>query len=277
MNDEIQTEELSIGIVMRTKNRTVLLRRAIESVLNQSYQNWMLIIVNDGGDSTQVDMLFRHYEKQLNDRCKVIHNEISVGMEAASNIGLKTLDTNMAVIHDDDDSWAPEFVSRMLSIYSLERKKMHTIRGVVCHCHRVIESTVGNIITVKELENFNQNIKAGILSIARMLKMNVMPPICFVFDLSVCKQIGMYDESLPVLGDWDFHIRYMMEYDLWMLPESLAFYHHRIDAVGDMGNSVNAGLDKHVTYRKIIENKWLNTKINYQLKYGLYKKTKNLL
>ncbi|NJM37000.1 MAG: glycosyltransferase family 2 protein [Akkermansiaceae bacterium] len=260
MSESLNSTDLSVGIVMRTKNRSVLLRRAIESVLNQRYQNWILVIVNDGGNPDEVDMLFERYKDSFKDRCKLIHNKFSLGMEAASNLGLNALSTDMGVIHDDDDSWAPEFLSRMISIYNLEKIKV-PIRGIVCYCHKIFETTTGNIINIVKLENYNQHISPGILSMARMINSNIMPPICFMFDLSICKKIGMYDESLPVLGDWDFHIRYMMESDIWMIPESLAFYHHRVNATGDMGNSVNAGLAKHITYRKILENKWLRNDI----------------
>ncbi|WP_368859267.1 glycosyltransferase family A protein, partial [Xenorhabdus bovienii] len=48
---------MSVGIVTRTKNRAVLLRRALESVKDQTYPHWQLVIVNDGGQPEPVDAL----------------------------------------------------------------------------------------------------------------------------------------------------------------------------------------------------------------------------
>jgi len=40
----------SVAIIMRTKNRPILLARALKSVLEQEYQNWHLYLINDGGE-----------------------------------------------------------------------------------------------------------------------------------------------------------------------------------------------------------------------------------
>jgi glycosyltransferase involved in cell wall biosynthesis len=250
-----------IGIVMRTKDRNVLLKRAIESVLNQSYQNWQLVIVNDGGDIIEVDNLVAYYTLASAGRLRVFHNLVSMGMEEASNLGLGCLDAEMVIIHDDDDSWAPEFLDRMYSVYLLEKSKNSTVGGICCYCHRVNEIVVGNMITIVSVKTFNQHLDAGILPIWKMIQQNQMPPICFLFDLSLCRKIGGFDSTLPVLGDWDFHLRFMLENEIWILPESLAFYHHRVGLTGSLGNSVHAGVDKHLLYRKILENRWLRSDV----------------
>ncbi|MGR9051111.1 MAG: glycosyltransferase family 2 protein [Gammaproteobacteria bacterium] len=99
-----------VAIITRTKNRNILLRRAIESVLGQHFRNWLMVIVNDGGDAEAVDRLVAEYESQFRGRSKVIHNPNSLGMEAASNVGIKNSDSRYLVIHDDDDSWHPAFL-----------------------------------------------------------------------------------------------------------------------------------------------------------------------
>ena len=45
----------SVAVVMRTKDRPVLLPRALASVLSQTHQNWRLYLVNDGGDRQAFD------------------------------------------------------------------------------------------------------------------------------------------------------------------------------------------------------------------------------
>ena len=261
----------SVGIVMRTKNRNVLLRRAIQSVLNQTYKYWHLVIVNDGGNRDELEYLLSTVPATDKQKITVFHNAESLGMEAASNIGIKFLDTELAVIHDDDDSWAPEFLSRMVTVYDVEKHKTAQIGGIVCHSNRVIETTSGNIIQVEKIEPFNQWIPPGIISLSRMFESNMFVPISFLFELDVCKEIGMFNEKLPVLGDWDFHIRFLMLRDIWMLPESLAFYHYRLDAGALFGNSVIEGVDKHRKYRLILENEWIRQDIkNQTIGLGFY-------
>lgn len=253
---------VSIGVVTRTKNRPVLLRRALESVIKQSYKNWHLVVINDGGNPDEVDSLINYYLIGNENKITVLHNAFSVGMEAASNLGLKVLDTDYAVIHDDDDSWSPEFMSRMLSVIEVEKQKLPSIKGVMCYSNRVIESVNGNFVTVNHTEPFNHWIPPGLISLERMLFENMFPPISFIFSLPLCKDLGMFNDKLPVLGDWDFHIRFLLKADIWVLPEVLAFYHHRPDSDGVLGNSVISGLDKHKLYRSLLSNQWLRDDIN---------------
>jgi glycosyltransferase involved in cell wall biosynthesis len=248
---------LSVGIIMRTKNRNVLLRRAIESVIHQRFQNWRLVIVNDGGDPQGVEFLVGHYAGGLKGRVALTHNPRSLGMEAASNIGLKQLDTDMAVIHDDDDSWSPEFLARMTGVYAKEKQRFPRVGGIVCYSNKVVERVEGNLIAIEELVAYNQWIEPGVLSMECMCEDNMFPPISFLYELDVGKRIGLYDEALAPLADWDFNIRFMLEKDIWLLPESLAFYHYRRDLSGDLSNTVVAGVDTHRLLRKIMINEWL--------------------
>src|SRR5690606_31325740 len=98
-----------IGIITRTKNRPILLRRALQSVVNQTLEDWQLVVVNDGGEKGPVDALFKEFSAAFKGRAQVIHNPQSQGMEAASNIGLDALKTEYAMVHDDDDSLHTEF------------------------------------------------------------------------------------------------------------------------------------------------------------------------
>ena len=64
----------NITIIMRTKNRPILLRRAIFSVIQQVYSDWRLIIINDGGDPDAVDRHLKDVEAAQKYKITVIHN-----------------------------------------------------------------------------------------------------------------------------------------------------------------------------------------------------------
>lgn len=117
----------SVAIITRTKNRPVLLARALNSVLEQKYHNWHLYIVNDGGDKHAVDNLVDVYADQFGDKITVIHNEKSLGMEAASNCAFHLANEEFMVIHDDDDSWHPDFLLETVAFL----KKNQNAVGVI--------------------------------------------------------------------------------------------------------------------------------------------------
>ena len=60
-------------VVTRTKNRPLLLERAIVSVISQDYPNWKHIIVNDGGESQPVENLIEKYADAYKGRVQTIH------------------------------------------------------------------------------------------------------------------------------------------------------------------------------------------------------------
>jgi FkbM family methyltransferase len=247
----------SVGIVTRTKDRMVLLRRALESVRDQSYPDWQLVVVNDGGASEPVDWLIGEVFSG-DPRVRVIHHQESRGMEAASNAGLARLDTDYAIIHDDDDSWAPEFLSVMIGTLRRRQEIFASVRGIVCRSNEVYETVLGNEIIIERVEPwkflYSDSLDEGFLSIQRVLIRNQFPSIAFIFDLPAAKKLGLFDEGLPLLGDWDFHTRFALLHDVWVHTEYLAFYHHRVSAGGSIGNSTRTGADKHRLYNQKIRN-----------------------
>src|SRR5579872_6127308 len=98
-------EAPKVAVLTRTKNRPLLLRRALDSVLAQTFTEWQHVIVNDGGDRGEVDALVEHVGKRYGDRVKVVHHERSQGMGAAGNAALRASTSEYVVFHDDDDSW----------------------------------------------------------------------------------------------------------------------------------------------------------------------------
>jgi glycosyltransferase involved in cell wall biosynthesis len=251
----------TVGIVTRTKDRPVLLKRALDSIVNQSFQEWNLVIVNDGGDSAPVDKLLEYYESVAKHRIKVIHNSESHGMEAASNLGIAALDCEYLAIHDDDDSWAPEFLSITLSELEHTRKQFPTTAAMLAMANSVFERVDRNLVIVEHTEPYKPWVNRGPLSLDAMLIENQFAPIQALWRMDAAKDVGLFRESLLVLGDWEFNIRFMLKYEIGIIPQTLAFYHHRIDDSGIYGNSIYAASTRHQTYAQLLRNEWLRNDI----------------
>jgi glycosyltransferase involved in cell wall biosynthesis len=248
-----------VAVVTRTKDRNLLLRRAISSVLSQAFADWIMVIVNDGGSEAGVDKLVEEHREQFRGRCLVVHSDIAAGMEAASNVGLRSSSSEYVVIHDDDDSWAPSFLQKCVN--ALEANRGSTFAGVISHTTRILERVEDGRIAEQYREPFNTWLQA--VTLYRMAAQNVFPPISFVYRRSVLDEIGYYREDLPVLGDWEFNLRFMSKYDILLLPEKLAYYHHRLQSeTGDYSNSVVKDDTKHRFYDTLLRNELLRKDLN---------------
>jgi hypothetical protein len=102
-----------VAVITRTKNRPVLLRRAAQSVASRR-SGLHLDVVNDGGDPEEVigSCARCAHRSPPHDACQPRESQ---GMEAASNAGSAACDSDYIVIHDDDDSWLPDFLDRTVA------------------------------------------------------------------------------------------------------------------------------------------------------------------
>lgn len=250
-----------VAIITRTKNRTAFLRRAIEGIQAQSFTDWLHVIVNDGGKPELVEALLEEFHEGYQGRLKVLHNPTSLGMEAAANVGIRNSDSEFLVIHDDDDSWHPSFLQRCVEYLDAPPPVLGTpIRGVATYSTRILEDFDGTSVKTVATEPFNAWMTG--VSFYRMASNNTLPPISFVFSRQAMEAIGTFREDLPVLGDWDFHLRFIARYEIGLIREELAYYHHRLAITeGVYGNTVIAQDDKHRRYDHLLRNDLLRRDI----------------
>lgn len=239
-----------VAVIMRTKDRPLLLRRALDSVLAQTYTDWALVVVNDGGDPEPVRKLVEARRAAFQGRVLVINNPVSTGMENASNAGVTNSASEFLVVHDDDDAWDPTFLERCIAHLDTSSPD---VGGVVTHATVVIEDIEGENVIERKRFLF-KDMEA--LELTRLSVENQFPPISFLFRRVVMETVGLFDGELPVLGDWDFHLRAAERFRIDVLREPLAFYHHRsAGTTSQYGNTVVAQKDVHRIQRALYINR----------------------
>jgi glycosyltransferase involved in cell wall biosynthesis len=242
-----------VSIVTRTKNRPVLLRRALASVLDQDFAAWEMLIVNDGGDREPVERLVAEVAIPAQGRIRLIHNSQSLGMEAASNRALDDATGEYVVIHDDDDSWEPRFLSTCVAHMDGAEE---CVGGVVTLSAKVVERLEEDSVHIESIEPYTPNLTT--ITLLAMARSNMFPPIAFLFRRSALDAVGRYRRDLPVLGDWEFNLRFLARYEIEVIEDSLANYHFRpATRSGIYSNTVIGGLDLHRKYDTRLRNEWL--------------------
>ncbi len=207
-------------VVMRTRWRIHMLPRAVRSVLSQTYPNWFLQIVNDGGPPHLVETEISPYRHLLEGRVGILHRDRQYGMEAASNAGIAAADGDFIAIHDDDDTWSPDFLARMVA-------KLHA-GG---HAAAASRSRM-----VRERWDGSEHVPIDVVECgptlvrvtsADLAERNHFPPISFLFRRRVYDEVGPFHEGLPALGDWHFNKRVAARSPIEVHPETLASWHLR--------------------------------------------------
>jgi glycosyltransferase involved in cell wall biosynthesis len=246
---------IKTSVITRTCNRAIFLRRSLDSLKVQVHHDFAWMVVNDAGDRGSVDDIVIK-AKDAGIETQVIHRQESTGMEAAANHGLRQSDSKYVAIHDDDDTWDPDFLAVMTGFLDANPHYL----GAVCHTTKVEERIDGGRIKTLRKKPMNADLEQ--VHITELFYRNLFPPISFVYRREVLDKIGYYDESLPVLGDWDFNLRLIMEGDIAVIPRPLAFYHTRPAAKsGASANSIHGNPDLHKQYEAVIRNRFIRNAV----------------
>lgn len=256
----------TVAVVMRTRDRPLLLERALDDVLAQTLADWRLVVVNDGGDPEPVQRLVDARADRFRGRCEILSHRRGVGMEAASNRGLRATDSEFVVVHDDDDTWDPRFLQRAVAF--LERPSCTDI-GVMARTEIVYEEIIGTGTgtaaeagagsdggaapgasdsrpSIRETGRAPFWADQRSITLSDLLSINRGVPISFLYRRRLHGLVGDYDESLPAVGDWEFHLRTAQSATNGFLDgPALAFWHQRPTAAGVEGNSMFAASDEH--------------------------------
>ena len=242
-----------VGIVTRTKDRPATLARALHSALGQTFDDWNMALVNDGGDADALEAYLDREAAAIRNRLVLVHHDTSQGRCAAANADIDALDSDFVVLLDDDDSWAPGFLAATVRALSEAPRQ---IAGVCTRAIEVFEVVEGEVVRIKRRQPFNPELSA--IGIATMAQANLIIPNTFLYRRCLHEELGYYDESLPVLEDWDFYLRIIRHYDIRLLEEALAFWHKREAArESRYANSVIGAVDIHRETDAFIRNRYL--------------------
>ena len=111
-----------ISIVMPTYNSDKYIKESIDSILNQTYSNWELIIIDDSSTDNTSKILSNYRDKRI----KVYKNETNKGVAYSRNKGISLCTSDVIAFLDSDDIWAKDKLEKQIYLYSRERQFIFT-------------------------------------------------------------------------------------------------------------------------------------------------------
>ncbi|MGN7859971.1 glycosyltransferase family 2 protein [Microbacterium sp. 22303] len=241
-----------IGIVLRTKNRPTLLKRALADIAAQSCTDWRVHVVNDGGDAAHVDAVVAEAPAAVRERCTVTHHAVPHGRSAAANVGVRGVDAEYLVLHDDDDRWDPDFLE--LTSAWLDANPDHA--GVAVRTEIVYETErEGGFAEVGRAPFWPGQ---RYIAYSDLLQRNRFVPIAYLYRSALHAEVGLYREDVHAAEDWEFNLRVAQRHPIGYLPDrALAFWHQRAGVEGDLGNSMFALAADHDLYDMMVRDEAL--------------------
>ena len=226
----------TVAVLVRTKDRPRFLRRALANIAEQTFTDYTVCVINDGGDESATRAIL-----QASPLAHLLEGDaprltlLTTGggnMEAASNAGLAATESEFVAIHDDDDLWAPEFLERTVGALRASDALICSTRVV----ERYERETPEGEFEVYEERIFHDGLPG--FGLQFLYRTNRAVPIGILYRRRLHELVGFYDESLPVVGDWEFNLRAAAVTEVLLVDEPLAYWSLRPDADGADANSV---------------------------------------
>lgn len=213
-----------VSVVLPTYNHAKYLRQSIESVLNQSYRNLELIIVNDGSnDETKV--LLEEYEN--NTFVSIIHQENS-GLPKALNRGFSIAKGEFLTWTSADNFYEETAIYEMVNLLNTNKEV-----GVTYGNYFAINKNGQKISIGENWRSYDRNlVDPAIVNLPKQAKFFKKIPINsvgpqFLYRASLAQIIGEYSDA-PGIEDYDFWSRMEIVAEFMRLPKDEALYSYRV-------------------------------------------------
>ena len=212
----------TVTVLVPTYNMRSYLPACIQSVLDQTYTNWELILIDDGSTdgSSELCDAYAHSDSRIH----VIHQE-NRGVSAARNRGIRAACGSYICFMDSDDSIEPSMLEKM--VVAIEQTEADCIACGLAY--DFVESGISRTYTVSEgLRHLPLRADAyRELSENRMLNSHCGK----LFKTEILKQYEiLMDESISVLEDGIFVLDYLFRAkSLYCLPSALYHYRQPLD------------------------------------------------
>ncbi|MBA5868777.1 MAG: glycosyltransferase [Nitrospira sp. CR2.1] len=210
------TRKPMVSVIVPTFNRPQLLRVALESLNRQQFQDFEVIVVNDG--RTPVDSVIAEMNQQ--GRITLVNHDRNRGLAASRNTGLRVAQGRYVAYLDDDDRLLPEHLDTLVEF--LERG---THQVAYTDAWRVTERGLeGAREEVERDQPYTYDYDFG-----RLLVKNYIPVLCLMHRRTCLDDVGGFDESLFVHEDWDLWIRLGTVYPFAHIARTTAEFTWRTD------------------------------------------------
>lgn len=201
---------IRVSIYIPTKDREADLRRAVESVLSQSYPSIELIVVNDGSTDCTRDYL--DALAATDERVRVFHNQLPAGAPAARNKAIVAAQGEFVTGLDDDDAFHPDRIIRFL-----DRWTELSNRGVAPSC------LYSQDVVVRDNQSSVVTRKPAMVSVEQLMHRNCVGNQIFAPRKHLI-DAGLFDQELPAWQDLEFFIRVIAMFGSAYLVDSPTYY-----------------------------------------------------
>lgn len=193
----------TVSVIIPTFNRGWVIKEAIDSVLNQTFGSFELIVVDDGSTDNTLDIL-----AEYKDRITLIKQR-NRGVSAARNRGVDSASSKFIAFLDSDDLWLPQKLKRQIEFFDSNPE------ALICQTE---ETWIRDGVRVNPGKRHR---KVSGMIFEPSLQLCLVSPSAVMIKRSLFEEVGLFDESLPACEDYDMWLRVGYKHPIFLIDTPL--------------------------------------------------------
>lgn len=233
-----------ISVIIPAYNREKTIEDSIRSVLDQTYEDIEIIIVDDASTDRTEEIV-----KGINDK-RIVYYKLfeNGGACVARNMGIDLARGEYIAFQDSDDKWLPHKLESQLKVINQKAADV-----IFCSMRRHKNN--------KEETIPSKSLSSGFISYNKFLEGSIASTQT-ILGKSECFKIVKFDENLPRLQDWDLILRLATKFKVFYQDEVLVDVYYQNESISALNDKKIIALEvvyyKHLAHLK--KNKYLNAK-----------------
>ena len=234
----METIEDLVSVIIPTYNRSGLIVRSAQSILNQTYKNLELIIVDDGSTDNTEDVV-----KKLNDSRVIYIKQTNQGACAARNNGIDHARGQFIAFQDSDDVWHEDKLERQI---------------------KTLKETGADVVICNIIYHYSKNMYMEVADrhFSKGFIKNTVVPLGICPQMLLCKseifKDNRFDIEMPRYQDFELLLRLQKKYTFYYDNVALVDYYIQQDSISKDGKKLLKAwdiiLNKHTDFFECYKN-----------------------
>jgi len=192
----------TVSVVIPSYNRASLLKEAVDSVLGQDFDDFELIVIDDGSTDDTAGLL-----QSYPNICVVRQDHR--GVSAARNAGIRRASGRFLAFLDSDDLWLPGKLSAQIAFFKTHPK------ALICQTEEIW------IKTGVRVNPRRRHRKDSGMIFERSVELCLVSPSAVMLKRNLLDEVGWFDESLPACEDYDLWLRIAWRFPVHLIRTPL--------------------------------------------------------
>lgn len=212
----------AVSVVLPTYNRASLLPEVLENLRGQTFENFEVVVVDDGSDDG-TEELFRGHDRET---IRYVRHEINRGASAARNTGIRKASGRFIAFQDSDDRWKPEKLEKQVAVMEEAPESV----GLV-YVGTEMEDRNGRIVPVQVPRH------RGDVHEEQLYRDHLSGTPTWLVRRECFEEVGTFNEDLPARMDYEFNLRLTRSYHVDFVKEPLVrIGHSAANRITDRGH-----------------------------------------